>query len=268
RMFFDQPVCLKPRQRLADRATRHVKPGRKLVLAGKAAARRESSADDLCREQRRDPRVLDLYRHVRHHNGHHRLTRSSPSGAVDMVTMRRKLRSGTASSGSAVTLELNGANVIEAAERKGHPRTLFWPWFAANVSVLGLSYGAFLLGFGIGFWQAVVAGLIGIVLSFLLVGFVSLAGKRGSAPTMILSRAAFGVRGNALPAAVSYLLLVGWEIVLVALATLATATVFGRLGWGSGNAVKVIAFIVVIAIIIASGMLGFDVIMKVQAVIT
>jgi purine-cytosine permease-like protein len=182
--------------------------------------------------------------------------------------MRRKARSGTGSSGSAPLLELNGANVIEAGERKGHPRTLFWPWFAANVSVLGLSYGAFLLGFGIGFWQAVIAGLVGIVLSFLLVGFVSLAGKRGSAPTMILSRAAFGVRGNALPAAVSYLLLVGWEIVLVALATLATATVFGRLGWGSGNAVKVTAFIVVIAIIMASGMLGFDVIMKVQAVIT
>jgi nucleobase:cation symporter-1, NCS1 family len=100
--------------------------------------------------------------------------RTSPSGAVDMVTMRRKLLpgSGSGSSGSALPLELNGTNVIQAAERKGHPRTLFWPWFAANVSVLGLSYGAFLLGFGIGFWQAVVAGLIGIVLSFLLVGFV------------------------------------------------------------------------------------------------
>jgi nucleobase:cation symporter-1, NCS1 family len=185
-----------------------------------------------------------------------------------MVTMRRKPGSGTGSAGPGIPLELNGANVIGAGERKGSPRSLLWPWFAANVSVLGLSYGAFLLRFGISFWEAVVAGLIGIVLSFLLVGFVSLAGKRGSAPTMILSRAAFGVRGNALPAALSYLLLVGWEIVLVALATLATATVFGRLGWGGGNAVKVTAFIVVIAIIVASGMLGFDVIMRVQAVIT
>lgn len=185
-----------------------------------------------------------------------------------MVTVRRKHRSGTDEARPGIPLELNGANVIGADERKGNPRSLFWPWFAANVSVLGLSYGAFLLGFGISFWQAVAAGLIGIVLSFLLVGFVSLAGKRGSAPTMILSRAAFGVRGNALPAAVSYLLLVGWEIVLVALATLATATVFGRLGWGGGNAVRVTAFIVVIVIIVASGVLGFDVIMRVQAVIT
>ena len=26
-------------------------------------------------------------------------------------------------------------------ERKGRPSDLFWPWFGANVSVLGLSYG-------------------------------------------------------------------------------------------------------------------------------
>ncbi|MGI8576865.1 MAG: purine-cytosine permease family protein [Nocardioidaceae bacterium] len=174
---------------------------------------------------------------------------------------------GTTSAGG-LPLELNGTNVITEAERKGTPRDLFWPWCAANVSVLGLSYGAFLLGFGVSFWQAVIAGFVGIVLSFLLVGFVSLAGKRGSAPTMILSRAAFGVRGNTLPAALSYLLLVGWEIVLVTLATLATATIFDRLSWGGGNATKITAFVVVMLIIMASGMLGFDVIMRVQSFIT
>ena len=42
-------------------------------------------------------------------------------------------------------IEMNGINVISDSERKGHPRDLFWPWFAANVSVLGLSYGAFVL---------------------------------------------------------------------------------------------------------------------------
>ena len=92
-------------------------------------------------------------------------------------------------------IEANGINVITDAERKGHPRDLFWPWFAANVSVLGLSYGAFLLAFGISFWQAVIVGLAGIVISFLLCGFIAIAGKRGSAPTMVLSRAAFGVNG-------------------------------------------------------------------------
>ena len=116
-------------------------------------------------------------------------------------------------------IEANGINVITDAERKGHPRDLFWPWFAANISVLGLSYGSFELGFGISFWQAVGAGLVGIIVSFLLCGFIAVAGKRGSAPTMVLSRAAFGVRGNKLPAAISWLLTVGWETVLIILAT-------------------------------------------------
>jgi purine-cytosine permease-like protein len=165
-------------------------------------------------------------------------------------------------------VEIHGLDVIGDAERKGTPRALFWPWFGANVSVLGLSYGAFVLGFGISFWQALAAGATGIVASFLLCGFVAVAGKRGSAPTMVLSRAAYGVRGNRLPSLVSWVLTVGWETVLVALAGMATATVFDRLGWGGGTATKVVALVLVAALTIAGGVLGFDLIMRLQTVIT
>ena len=165
-------------------------------------------------------------------------------------------------------VETNGLDVIDDAERRGRPRQLFWPWFGANVSVLGLSYGSFTLGFGISFGQALVAGVVGILFSFLLCGFIAIAGKRGSAPTMLLSRAAFGVRGNRLPSAISWLLTVGWETVLAALATLATATVFERLGWGGGTPTKVVALVVVAALTVAAGVLGFDAIMKLQTWIT
>jgi NCS1 family nucleobase:cation symporter-1 len=175
---------------------------------------------------------------------------------------------GNAADARALQIEANGINVITDAERKGSPRNLFWPWFAANVSVLGLSYGAFVLGFGVSFWQGVIAGLVGIVFSFLLCGFIAVAGKRGSVPTMILGRAAFGVRGNKLPSVISWLLTVGWETVLMVIATLATATVFTRLGWGGGTPTKVIALIVVTGLTIAGGVIGFDLIMRMQAVIT
>ena len=95
--------------------------------------------------------------------------------------------------------ELNSTNVIAENERRGKARDLFWPWCGANVSLLALSYGAFFLGFGISFWQATAAAIVGTTLSFLLVGFSSLAGKRSNATTMVLSRAAFGVKGNVLP---------------------------------------------------------------------
>jgi purine-cytosine permease-like protein len=170
--------------------------------------------------------------------------------------------------GGALAVEQNGINVIDESERRGSPKDLFWPWCAANISVLGISYGSFILGFGVSFWQATIAGLIGIIFSFLLVGLVSLAGMRGSAPTMVLSRAAFGVRGNAMPSFLSWVVMVGWETVLVSLATLATATVFGRLGWSDGNVTKVVAFLVVVVVIIGAGVLGFDAIMKLQTWLT
>ncbi len=53
----------------------------------------------------------------------------------------------TASSASALTIEKNGINVISEQERRGQPRDLFWPWCASNISVLGLSYAAFVLYF-------------------------------------------------------------------------------------------------------------------------
>lgn len=169
---------------------------------------------------------------------------------------------------SMFAIEANGINVIHGHHRKGAARELFWPWFAANVSVLALSYGAFALGFGISFWQALFAGLFGIIFSFLLCGLVSLAGKRGSAPTMLLSRAPFGVRGNRLPAAISWVLTVGWETVLTILATLATATVFEELGWGGGDVTKAFALAVVCALIVVVGVVGFDLIMRLETAIT
>ena len=166
------------------------------------------------------------------------------------------------------SVEINGINVITESERKGKPSGLFWPWFGANVSVFGISYGAFILGFGVSFWQAVIAALVGIVLSFLFCGIVAIAGKRGSAPTLVMSRAAFGLDGNKLPAAISWLLTVGWETVLVVLATLATSTVFEKLGWGGGTATSIVALIVVVALTVGAGVIGFDLIMKLQQWIT
>jgi purine-cytosine permease-like protein len=169
---------------------------------------------------------------------------------------------------SMFAVESTGIEVIHGSHRKGAAKELFWPWFAANVSILALSYGAFALGFGISFWQALFAGLFGIVFSFLLCGLVALAGKRGSAPTMVLSRAAFGIRGNRFPAAISWMLTVGWETVLTILATLATAAVFEQLGWGGGDVTKAVALAIVATLIVVAGVIGFDLIMRLETAIT
>jgi purine-cytosine permease-like protein len=164
--------------------------------------------------------------------------------------------------------ELNDINFIGESERRGKASDLFWTWAGANVSLLALSYGAFFLGFGISFWQATIAAVIGTVGSFALVGISSLAGKRSNAPTMTLSRAAFGVKGNLLPGFLSYFVVVGWETVLVSLATLATGTVLERATSIDRNISLAIGFLIAASLTIFGGVLGHSVIMKLQRLIT
>lgn len=173
------------------------------------------------------------------------------------------------SSPSSTLIERTGIEIIPESERTAKPRDLFWPWFAANVSVFGMSYGSFVLDFGISFYQATVVAIIGIVVSFLLCGLIAIAGKRGSTPTMVLSRAAFGVHGQKVPGIVSWLTSIGWETFLAIMAVLATATVITRLG-GDGDSVtlKIIATVIVAALIVTASVLGYHTIMKLQSVLT
>ncbi|MGW9627459.1 purine-cytosine permease family protein [Microbacterium sp. NPDC055521] len=170
---------------------------------------------------------------------------------------------------SPALIERAGIEIIPESQRTAKPRDLFWPWFAANVSVFGMSYGSFVLGFGISFWQATLVSIIGIVVSFLLCGLIAIAGKRGSAPTMVLSRAAFGVHGQKVPGIVSWLTSIGWETFLAIMAVLATATVITQLGGpGDSVALKIIATIVVAALVVVASVLGYHTIMKMQSVLT
>ena len=167
-----------------------------------------------------------------------------------------------------LAVEVNGVNQIAEHERKGRPRDLFWPWFAANISVFSISYGAFILGFGISAIQGLLAVALGLVISNLFCGIIAIAGKRASAPTMTISRAVFGVRGNRLPSALSWLLTLGWETVLAAIAVLATSTILDHLGWADRTATKAVAMVVVVGMIAGGGLLGFDLIMRMQRWIT
>ncbi|OZG68147.1 purine-cytosine permease family protein [Bifidobacterium eulemuris] len=169
---------------------------------------------------------------------------------------------------SALAVEEQGIDIIAESERKGKPSSLFWPWFAANISVLAMSYGAWALGFGISFWQAGIAACVGVVASFLLVGIISIAGKRGNAPTMVITRAIFGVEGAKVPAAMSWIATLGWEISLTTTAVLAMSSTIEAIGLGSGAAPKIVSTIIVVGLVVVAGVFGYDLIMRCQQVIT
>lgn len=115
---------------------------------------------------------------------------------------------------SAGQLEIRGIEPVPENECKGNPLQLFWVWFAANISILGLPLGATLVAFHqLAIWQVILVALIGAAGSFAVVGVISIAGRRGRAPSLTLSRAIFGVRGNIGPTIISLMSRVGWETV-------------------------------------------------------
>ncbi len=167
-----------------------------------------------------------------------------------------------------VEIEAHGVDTIPTHERTKKARDLFWPWFGANVNVLGLSYGTFLLSFGIAYWQGLITGVIGGIVSFMFVGWVAIASKRSSAPTMVTSRATFGVKGNRAVTLLSWVQCVGWETILTTLAVLATYTILYKAGVRGETTTEAIALVVIASAIVLIGIYGYQIVMRAQFLIS
>lgn len=168
-----------------------------------------------------------------------------------------------------MTVEQNGINAVPAAERRGTPRDLFWPWAGANLSLFGVAFGVYIVGLGLGVIPAIITGTIGYALSFGLVGLVAIAGTRSGVPTMTLGRAPFGHQGNKLPAVLSYVSNVGWEIVLVTLSAQGGAAILKRVAPGiPGTTATAICFAIAALLTIVIGVYGHALIMAVQRYLT
>lgn len=134
----------------------------------------------------------------------------------------------------ALRVERAGPEPTALELRAGRATRLFWLNFAAGSSVLGVAVGALVLAAGASPRQAVVAVLVGVVLSFFPLGVVTVAAARSGQPTMIASRATFGLVGNAVPALLALVSRIYWGGALLwALAT-GVAGIVTDAGLGSG----------------------------------
>ncbi|SBN96361.1 purine-cytosine permease family protein [Propionibacterium freudenreichii] len=158
-------------------------------------------------------------------------------------------------------VEQRGIEPVPADKRNGTPGQLFWIWFAANISILGIPLGATLIALGLNLWQAVLATAIGAFGSFAVVGVISVAGRRGGAPSLTLSRAIFGVRGNAGPTLVSLVSRLGWETVttltgafaLISLYSIATGTTADAKAHPVLTVVCIVIFVALTVVVSATG---------------
>lgn len=121
-------------------------------------------------------------------------------------------------------VETRGLDAVPAAERRGGLRGVFAVWFAGNLAITSVVIGAVVASYGLSLAQSMVA-LLGVA-SFVLVGYFAVPGMRTGRPTMALSQRAFGTWGNLAPSALSWLNLVGWETVVLVIASYALAAAY------------------------------------------
>lgn len=161
------------------------------------------------------------------------------------------------------TVETRGIEPVPDSERHGHAGQMFWTWFAANISLLGLPLGATLVAFrGLNIWQALLVAVLGSFGSFALVGALSIAGQKGGAPALTLSRAVFGQRGNAGPTLITWLSRVGWETITTTTAAYALLALLGVVfGVGRNTPLTVVCLLVFIACTLLISGLGHATIM-------
>lgn len=128
-----------------------------------------------------------------------------------------------------IAVETAGSEPIPEAERHGTPLQLLWTWASPNIEFATVFIGVIaVLFFGLGFWQATAAIVLGTALGALTQGVLSLDGPRFGVPQMVIGRLSFGHRGNILPAAANGLVAgVGWFAVNSVSAAFALNTLTG-----------------------------------------
>ncbi|MEI3606536.1 cytosine permease [Pseudogracilibacillus sp. SE30717A] len=152
-------------------------------------------------------------------------------------------------------------------EKTGKPRDLFFIWFAANMGILGIVYGALIIGYGLSFMQSILVAILG-PLSFALVGYASLAGRDSGAVTFMLSRAAYGFKGNHIPAFIGWAGQVGWLSVNVSTGTLTLLALFSAFGISTNTLLIVISLAIFAGLVITSSFFSHKTLVSIQTFFT
>lgn len=166
-------------------------------------------------------------------------------------------------------VETAGAEPTRLDQRAGRATRLFWLWFAPNAAPLSLGGGAVLFGMGMSLRQAIIAVIGGVLLSFLPLGLGSLAGKWSGQPTLVVSRASFGLVGNLLPGAVAVLSRAVWGGVLLWVVGDAVRAGAERMGSHSTGVLwPLLGVLVAAAITGVVAVVGYGLLSRVQVALT
>lgn len=158
-----------------------------------------------------------------------------------------------------LSVETHGIAPIPETERYGRPGRMFTVWFAPQVTMTGVFTGTLAITLGLGFWLGLLAMAIGTVIGSLAVAYLCTWGPRTGTAQLPNARMAFGPT-VVLPAVLQWVSSVAWD---------------GLVGLFGGEALAALlgipfpaAVLIVLALQGAVGFFGYELIHRVQAVLT
>jgi NCS1 family nucleobase:cation symporter-1 len=158
-----------------------------------------------------------------------------------------------------LSVETHGIAPIPEDQRYGSPARLFTVWFAPQVNMTGVFTGALAIVLGLGFWLGLLAMVIGTALGSLVVAYLSTWGPRTGTGQLPNSRMAFG-GAVVLPAVLQWLGTIAWDALVGLFGGQALALLVGIPFW--------LAVLIVLAVQAAVGFFGYELIHRLQAVLT
>jgi nucleobase:cation symporter-1, NCS1 family len=158
-----------------------------------------------------------------------------------------------------LSVETHGIAPIGEDQRYGTPGRLFTVWFAPQVNVAGVFSGTLAIVLGLGFWLGLLAMVIGTVLGALIVGYLSTWGPRTGTGQLPNSRMAFG-GAVVVPGVLQWLSSIAWTALVGLFGGEALAALLGIPFWT--------AVLIVLGVQGAVGFFGYELIHRVQAVLS
>ena len=158
-----------------------------------------------------------------------------------------------------MAVETHGIAPVPPTNRYGHARRLFTVWFAPQVNMTVLFTGTLAFTLGLGFWLGLLAMTVGTVLGCLVVAYLSTWGPRTGTAQLPNARMAFGST-VAVVAVIQWLSAIAWDGLVGIFGGEALAALLGIPFW--------VAVLIVLATQGVVGVFGYEVIHRVQAVMT
>jgi NCS1 family nucleobase:cation symporter-1 len=156
-------------------------------------------------------------------------------------------------------VEARGIAPVPEDHRYGGPGRLFTVWFAPNLTMTGVFTGTVGIALGLDFSTALAAVVLGTLLGAVPTAYLGTWGSRTGAGQLPLARLAFG-RAVVVPGALQWLSSIAWDALIGLFGGDALAQLCGWPFW--------LGVLVMMAVQGALGVLGYEVIHRLQTVMT